>query len=319
MIQFLIKRILGLLFVIFGVTFITFIMGYFAPGDPITAMLGERATPETVAQMKHLYGLDLPWYQQYGNYLVNLARFNLGMSFRLQGRPVWDILKDGLPVSLELAFWGLLLQVFIGIPLGIISALKANTWVDTLNMSIALVLYAFPVFITGVLLQLLVIWVSKQTGVSWPVTQWGYPWRYTWTDIQYKILPILVYATAGIAYYARLARTSMLEVLKQDYVRTARAKGLREQSVVYRHAFRNALIPLVTVFGVSIGFLVTGGFFTERIFNLPGIANLTLISIDSLDYPVLQATTALLALCIVLGNLISDILYSLVDPRIKAE
>src|SRR5205823_12426129 len=126
-----------------------------------------------------------------------------------------------------------------------------------------------------------------KTGAGWPVSGWGNPWQYTWSDIQYKIVPILVYAAVGLAYFARLARTSMLEVLRQDYVRTARAKGMRERSVVYRHAFRNAMIPLVTVFGLSIGLLVTGAFFIEQIFNIPGIGQQTITSINNRDYPVI--------------------------------
>jgi len=319
MVQFLIKRFIGLIFVIIGVTFITFIMGYFAPGNPIRLLLGDHPNAVLEAQLKHAYGLDLPWYQQYYNFLTHLLKFDLGTSFKYQGRPVWDILKDGVPISLELGFWALLLQLGIGVPLGIFSAIKANTWLDTVNMGAALVVYAIPVFILAVLMQILVIWLDKQTGVSWPVSQWGVPWHYTWQDLQYKIVPILVYAAAGLAYFARLARTSMLEILRQDYVRTARAKGLREQVVVYRHALRNAVIPLVTVIGISIGFLVTGAFFIEYVFSIPGIARITLNSINDLDYPVIQATTVLLAIGVVFGNLISDLLYTVVDPRIKSE
>ncbi len=209
--------------------------------------------------------------------------------------------------------------MLIGVPLGVWSALKSNTWVDTANMAIVLTIYAVPVFVLAVLFQVFIVWLDKQTGGGWPVSQWGTPWHYTWTDIQYKIAPILVYTSAGLAYLARLARTSMLEVLRQDYVRTARAKGMRENIVIYRHALRNAMIPLVTVIGLSIGLLVTGAFFIEQIFQIPGIAGITLSSINDRDYPVIQATVILLATAVVLGNLISDLLYTVVDPRIKAE
>ncbi|HEY4382969.1 MAG TPA: ABC transporter permease, partial [Ktedonobacteraceae bacterium] len=302
-----------------GVTFITFIMGYFAPGNPIRAMMGDHYNRVLEAQLRHAYGLDLPWYQQYYNFLVHLVRFDFGTSFKYANRPVWDILKDGVPISAELSLWALILQVVIGVPLGIFSALKANTWVDTLNMSVALVIYAIPVFILAVTAQLIIVWLDKATGGSWPVSQWGTPWAYSWDDLQYKIVPIIVYAAAGLAYFARLARTSMLEVLRQDYVRTARAKGLHERVVIYRHALRNAMIPLVTVIGLSIGFLVTGAFFIEYIFSIPGIAKITLDSINNLDYPVIQGTTVLLAVGVVFGNLISDLLYTVVDPRIKTE
>lgn len=317
MVQFLVKRFIGLIFVVIGVTFITFIMGYFAPGDPVRGMLGVHYTQTAYDQLKHAYGLDLPWYQQYLNYLKNLFTFNFGLSFEYKNRQVWDILKDGVPVSLELGLWALFLQVVVGVPLGILSALKANTWIDTTNMTIMLTLYAIPSFVLAVFIQVFIVWIDKNTGANWPVANWGNPWQYTWSDIQVKLAPILVYAAIGTAYFARLARTSMLEVLRQDYVRTARAKGMREQVVIYRHALRNATIPLVTVIGITIGFLVTGAFFIERIFNIPGIAEITLTSITYRDYPVIQATTVLLAIAVVLGNLLSDILYTIVDPRIK--
>jgi ABC-type dipeptide/oligopeptide/nickel transport system permease component len=319
MIQFFVKRLIGLVFVIICVTFITFILGYFAPGDPIKVMMGEHFDPVLYASLRHQYGLDLPWYQQYYNFLSGMARLDFGYSFHEQGRLVWDILKDAVPPSAELGAWGLLLTVLIGIPVGIFSALKANTWLDTLAMGLSLVLFALPTFILAVYSQVAIVWFDKLTGAGWPVSNWGVPWQYTWEDIQFKLIPILVYAAIGFAYYARLTRTSMLEVLRQDYVRTARAKGLRERAVVYRHAFRNALIPLVTVLGLSIGTLVTGIFFIEQIFNIPGIGQTALTAITDRDYPVIQATVVLGALAVVVGNLLSDIFYSIVDPRIKAE
>ncbi|HYL43782.1 MAG TPA: ABC transporter permease [Ktedonobacteraceae bacterium] len=319
MVQFLIKRFIGLIFVVFGVTFITFIMGYIAPGDPITQLLGQHYTHDAYLSLKHAYGLDLPWYQQYFNFVTGMLHLDFGRSFEYKDRAVWDILRDGVPISTELGVWALALQVIIGVPLGIISALKANTWIETTNMVVLLTIYAIPVFVLGTLVQVVIVQLDLNTGLGWPVANWGVPWHYTLSDIQFKIVPILVYAAATVAYIARLSRTSMLEVLRQDYVRTARAKGMREQIVVYRHALRNALIPLVTIIGLSIGLLITGAFFIERIFNIPGIAEITLTSIDYRDYPVIQATTVLLAVAVVFGNLLSDILYTVVDPRIKAE
>lgn len=319
MLQFLVKRFIGLIFVVLCVTFITFIMGYFAPGDPIRNLLGTHFVPALYDQLKHAYGLDLPWYQQYYNYLRNLLTFDFGFSFKYQSRLVWDILKDGVPISLELGLWAFALELLVGIPLGILSALKSNSWIDTTNMTIILTIYAVPVFILAILFQVVIVWIDQNTGLAWPVSGWGNAWQYSWSDIQFKLGPILIYAAAGLAYIARLARTSMLEVLRQDYVRTARAKGLRERVVIYRHALRNAMIPLVTVIGVSIGLLVTGAFFIESIFTIPGIGQITIASINDRDYPVIQATTVLLAVAVVLGNLLSDILYTIVDPRIKAE
>jgi ABC-type dipeptide/oligopeptide/nickel transport system permease component len=319
MIQFLIKRFIGLLFVIIGVTFITFIMGYFAPGDPIRVMLGNHQDPVVYAALRHDYGLDLPWYQQYFHFLTGLFRLDFGLSYQYQNRPVWDLLKDGIPVSAELGFWALVLQILIGIPLGIVSALRANSWIDTTNMGLALVMYSLPVFVFAVFYQVIVVQIDIHSGAQWPVANWGNPWQYNWSDLTFKIGPIVVLALTGMAYLARLTRTSMLEVLRQDYVRTARAKGIREQIVIYRHALRNALIPLVTVLGLSIGLLVTGTFFLEDIFNIPGIAEATLAATQYRDYPVIQATAVLLAVAVVCGNLLSDLLYTIVDPRIKAQ
>ncbi len=319
MLQFFIKRLIGLVFVVISVTFITFIMGYFAPGDPIHTLLGQHYTLQSYLALKHAYGLDLPWYQQYYNFLIRLSHGDLGLSIVQQNRSVWAILKDGVPVSTELAMWSLILEVLVAVPLGIFSALKANTWLDTVNMGWMLFLYAVPSFVLAVFFQVGIVWLDQHVGFNWPVANWGVPWQYTWTDIRFKLGPILVYAAAGTAYIARITRTSMLEVLRQDYVRTARAKGLREQIVVYRHALRNALIPLATILGLTIGLLVTGAFFIEQIFNVPGITLVTLTSITNRDYPVIQATTILLAIAVVVGNLLSDILYTVVDPRIKAQ
>jgi len=322
MIQFLVKRFVGLLFVVIGVTFITFVMGINAPGDPIVQLLGQHYTPQAYAALKHAYGLDLPWWQQYLNYLHNLFTFNFGLSYEYRNRSVWDILSSGVPVSLELGLWALLLQLIIGIPLGILSALRANTWIDTTNMGIMLALYAIPVFVLAVFVQVFILWLDNITGgssgINWPVAQWGVPWHYGWSDIQFKIAPILVYAATGVAYYARLSRTTMMEVLRQDYVRTARAKGLQERVVIWKHAFRNALINVLTAVGPALGFAVGGVFIIELLFNIPGIGVYSLTAIENRDYPVVQATVLLIAVFIALANLITDVIYGIADPRIKA-
>ncbi len=319
MVQFLLKRFIGLVFVLLCVTFITFIMGYFAPGDPIRSMMGQHFNENLYLQLKHLYGLDLPWYQQYFNFLVHLLHFDFGYSYKQQQMTVISIISTNLPVTLELGFWALVLQFLIGVPLGILSAIKPNTWVDTVNMGSSIILYALPGFVLAVFVRFAIAQIDQATGAGWPPTGWGNPWQYTWPDIQAKLAPILVFALGGVGYIARLTRTSMLEVLRQDYIRTARAKGLSERIVIYRHALRNALVPLVTTFGYSLGFIVTGAFFIETIFNLPGLGSVTINAVNSRDYPVIQATVVLLTIAIVLGNLLSDILYMVIDPRIKAE
>src|SRR5258708_18523680 len=157
MVQFVAKRLIGLLFVLIGVTFITFIMGYLAPSDPIRNMMGDHFDLQTWLQLRHAYGLDLPWYQQYYNFLVHLVKLDFGISFYYQNRPVWDILKDGVPISAELGFWALVLEVLVGIPIGILSAMKANSWIDTINMGIVLVMYSLPVFVFAVFFQVIII------------------------------------------------------------------------------------------------------------------------------------------------------------------
>lgn len=317
MVQMLLKRLIGLILIVLAVTFVTFILGYFAPGDPIRALLGQQFNPTVYALLRHKYGLDQPWYQQYGTFLLNLLHFNLGLSFTQTNRPVWDILKEGVPISVELGFWALVIEYLVGIPLGIMAATRADSWVDTLSTGALLLVYTVPAFIACVVVQVFLVWLDQQTGIGWPVAGWGAPWLYDWSDLQYKIAPILILSLGGIAYIARFTRSNLLEVLHQDYIRTARAKGLSERTVIYRHALRNALIPLVTLLGLSLGLLISGAFFIEFIFNIPGIANITIRSVMAYDYPVIQATAILLAFGVVLGNLLSDILYSLVDPRIK--
>src|SRR5260370_237475 len=190
MVQFLIKRFIGLIFVVIGVTFITFVMGYFAPGDPIRTLMGSHFDPATYLQLKHAYGLDQPFFVQYWHFLTGLFRLDFGYSFEFQGQPVWSILKEGVPVSAELGFWALVLEVLIGIPIGVLSALKANTWVDTANMGIVLALYSLPVFVFAVFFQVIVVWIDVHTGAQWPVANWGNAWQYSLSDLQLKIGPI---------------------------------------------------------------------------------------------------------------------------------
>lgn len=319
MVQFLVKRLIGFLFVVLCVSFITFILGYLAPGDPIRALLGQHQDPVLYAALKHQYGLDQPWYQQYWRFLTGAVHLDFGYSFHTQGRPVSELILQGIPYSSELGFWGTVLTLVLGIPVGIVSALKANKWVDTLLMSIALVCWALPTFIVAIFAQVGIVWFDKWTGVQWPVANWGQLWQYGPDDIKYKLFPILIFALVGFAFYARYSRTTLLETLRQDYVRTARAKGLAERVVVYRHAFRNALIPLVTSIGLAFGLVIAGAFFIEQIFNIPGVASTGLQAINDRDYPVIQASVLLVAACVVLGNLISDLLYTVVDPRIKLD
>ncbi len=307
----ILRRLISLPFVIFSITFVTFLVGYLAPGDPILNMMGNRSDPAIYDRLRHLYGLDLPWFTQYWNYISGLLHGNLGLSFRYQGRPVWDMISSGVPVSFELGFVALSLSLAIGVPVGLWSALRQNSIFDRASMSFMLILYAVPSFVLIPVLR----WINYQFYLkglpSLPVAGWGRP--------EHWIMPVIVLAAASMGYMARLTRTSMLEVLRQDYIRTAISKGLRQNRVRWVHAFRNAMLPIVTVIGPSIAFLVTGAFVVENLFTIPGIGFLSVQAISQRDYPVIQSTTVLLAIAVVAMNLVTDILYVVLDPRVSLE
>ena len=309
-VQFLIRRLAGLVFVLLGVTFIVFILGYLSPGTAIDGLCGNRCTPHVLAELQHLYGLDLPWYEQYGNFLNGLLHFNLGLSFQQRGQTVLSILGSGIPLSAQLGLPAVILQIVLGVPMGIIAAVRSGSRVlDTTNMSVNLVLLALPTFVVIPFYQLFMVFLSAHPLPSAPVAYSG-----SFTDL---IAPIILLALAGMGYFARLTRTTMLDVLHQDYVRTARAKGLTERIVIYRHAFRNALNPLVTAVGPSLAFIVGGAFFAEFLFNIPGIGLAAINSIGAKDMPVVQGTTIIVALAVVVMNLVVDVVYGILDPRVK--
>lgn len=306
------RRLLSLVFVIFSITFLTFIVGYLAPGDPILVLMGPRRDPQLYANLRHQYGLDLPWYQQYFNYVVGLLHGNLGMSYRYQGRSVNAILANGIWVSISLGLVALCLSLLIGIPTGILSALRQNSWTDRSTMILMLALFSIPTFVMIPILRAFNYFVLFRNGLpSLPPAGWGTPAHW--------VMPVIVLAAVTMGYLARLTRSSMLETLRQDYIRTARAKGLPQRQVIGRHALRNALLPIITVIGPSLAFLVTGSFVVESLFAIPGVGYLGVQAIAQRDYPVIQGTTVVLAVAVVLMNLITDVLYTVLDPRIKAE
>jgi ABC-type dipeptide/oligopeptide/nickel transport system permease component len=311
LLRFLITRLIGLIFVLFCVSFVTFIMGYFAPGDPIRDILGTHSTPAIYNALRHDYGLDLPWYLQYLNFLNNVLHGTFGLSFEYRNRPAWDVLSGGIPYSTELGLEVLAATIIFGVPSGIVSALRANTGADTALTTLAIALYSVPDIAFIISFQLLMVTLYLNNLPSLPIQGWD-----TW---QARLAPVLITATTGYGYFARLTRTSVLEALSQDFVRTARSKGLRERIVIYRHTLRNACIPLLTVIGPSLGFVVTGVFITEQFFNIPGVSSITLSAITQRDYPVIQATVILTSASVVIFNALTDITYALADPRIRLE
>ena len=310
-VQMLVRRLAGLFFVVLGVTFITFIMGYFAPGDVVMEQLGLHYTPAAAATLRHYYGLDLPWYEQYGRFLVQLLHFDLGTSFITRNQTVWQILSRGVPISAELGISSLFLTFIMGVPLGLVAAVFANSRLDTTIQSISLVLYALPNFVIIFAFDIVMILLAQNALPHLPVAGWDL------TQPETLVGPIVINALGGFAFFTRLTRTSMLEILREDYIRAARAKGMSERTVIVRHAFRNALLPLITVLGPSVAFVVNGAFVTELFFNIPGIGFETVQSIEARDWPVLQGTVIILALAVVIMNMISDVCYGLADPRIK--
>ncbi|MBT9161889.1 MAG: nickel ABC transporter permease [Dehalococcoidia bacterium] len=304
--QYIVRRLLLTIPVLIGVSLLVFSMVRLIPGDPATAIAGVHATPEFIEQIREEYGLDKPLHIQYSIFMGNLLRGDLGVSART-GRPVTTEIWDTFPNTVELTVASMVIASLIGIGAGVISATKRNSIFDNSSMLVALFGVSIPVFWLGLMLMLLFAVI-----LGWfPATGRG--------TISHLILPAITLGTASAAIIARMTRSSMLEVLHRDFIITARAKGLREQIVVYKHALKNALIPVVTIIGLQLGTLLGGAVLTETVFAWPGVGRLMVDSIMARDYPVVQGAVLLLALTFVFVNLFVDILYSFLDPRIRYE
>lgn len=300
-----IRRLLALIPTLIVITAITFFMGFAAPGDPVTLMLGDKARTDQVQALKQQYGLDKPPVIQYVRYAVGVVKGDLGLSYAYRGRPVKDIILKAFTVSLKLGGAAALFAWSTGLILGILAAVYRGRWLDNLSMLLAVVGVSLPVFVEAIALMYLFGVYLKVL----PAVGWGEP--------KHFILPAIVLGTRSAAIIARITRSSMLDVLNQDYIRTARAKGLSGQRVTLKHAVKNAMIPVMTVLGTTLGTLLTGAFITETIFGIPGIGRVSLQAIFQRDYPVIQATVMLFATVFVLVNLIVDLMYGVVDPRIR--
>jgi peptide/nickel transport system permease protein len=355
--RFLTRRLIVTIPVLFGIVFIVFALARVIPGDPCRAVLGERATDAVCDDFIHRYGLDQPLFIQFGLYLQQLASGDLGESIK-HSRPITTLLVERLPTTLELTFWAIVFATVVGIPLGLLSAVRHNSKTDVGTMVFANLGVSIPVFVLGLLLAYLFALVLKDTPLSLPpsgrlssgveveplVVVWGLqnlqgPPRaildfvsgiYTfsalisgqwgaWGDAaRHLILPAIALGTIPLAITARITRSSLLEVLGLDYVRTARAKGLKERSVILRHATRNALLPVVTVIGLQLGALLSGAVLTETVFNLSGVGRTMFEAITGRDYVVIQGFTLIIALFYVLVNLVVDVSYGMLDPRVRA-
>ncbi len=357
MTQYILRRFLASLPVLFGILLVTFALARVIPGDPCRAILGEKATEEVCARFIREKGLDKPILVQFAIYLGEISRGDFGQSFRYS-MPVTRLLVERLPTTVELSFAALFVAMLIGIPLGILAAIKHNSWIDVLTMVWANIGVSMPVFWLGLMLAYVFSLLLKDTPFWLPpsgrltpgvpdtpfyqvwnihVPESGFlagmyrfiarlnllnallsaNWPLFKDALQHLILPALALGTIPMALIARITRSAMLDVLGQDYIRTARAKGLPYRAVVFKHAFRNSLIPLVTVIGLSLGSLLGGAVLTETIFGLSGVGRTLYDAITARDYGIVQAFTVVIAIFFVIINLSVDISYAYLDPRIR--
>ncbi len=312
MTKFIIRRLLLAIPTLLGVTFFVFLSLRLVPGDPAIALAGELATPELIQQVREDLGLDQPIPVQYANYVFRMVQGDMGQSIRSR-LPVTEEIQQRLPRTLTLASVSLLVSSIIGIPIGVFAATRPNSWFDGGSMVFALLGISMPIFWLGLMLMILFsVLIPQWFGLAGPLlppTGSG-----TW---QHLVMPVIALAANSMALQSRMTRSCMMEVLREDYIRTARAKGQRERIVIYRHALRNAMLPIVTIIGLQFGTLLGGAVLTETVFAWPGIGRLLVDAIGFRDYPIIQGTVLVIAVGFVLTNLIVDVLYAYLDPRIQ--
>jgi peptide/nickel transport system permease protein len=357
MLRYAIKRILVALPVLFGVLTVTFFLVRLIPGDPCTAQLGEKATPQVCAAFLKAKGLDKPIVVQFGVYLRDVLSGDLGSSIRF-ARPVTQLIVERLPTTFELGVLALLIAMAVGVTLGIIAAIRRNSAIDVVTMVGSNIGVSMPIFWLGLMLAYVFALLLKGTPLQLPPSGrlssgvtcvpfyevWGWQvnlksgggqllqffanlyifnslitlqWAVFWDALRHLILPALALGTIPMAIIARMTRSAMLEVLGRDYVRTARAKGLADITVTMRHAFRNALLPVVTIIGLQLGTIFGGAVLTETIFSLAGVGRILFDAITNRDYPIIQGFTLAIAVGYVIVNLLVDLSYGLLDPRIR--
>jgi peptide/nickel transport system permease protein len=359
MTQYTIRRLVLAIPVLLGILVVTFTLARLIPGDPCKAILGEKATAEVCERFTHEHGLDKPIPVQFWIYMKDIARGDFGESIRFS-RPVTRILIERLPTTIELALVSLIIATIIGIPAGVISAVKRNSLLDVITMVGANTGVSMPVYWLGLMLAYLFALILKDTPLWLPPSGrlspgvipvpfyevWGWQlaeesirfhvaeffanmyilnsiltfnWAVLKDAITHLILPSVALSTIPLAIIARMTRSSMLEVLRQDYIRTARAKGVIERLVVLKHAFRNALLPVVTIIGLQLGILFSGAVLTETIFGLAGVGRMLFEAITARDFPIVQAFTVVIAIGYVFVNLLVDLSYVFIDPRIRLD
>ena len=304
MFSFVARRLLLAIPTLFGVLVVVFLLLYIAPGDPVMEMVGERADAETIARLRAELRLDDPVPVQFAHYIGGVLTGDLGTSY-ITGRPIARDILERFPKTLQLATAAMLLAAALGITIGVLSARRPGSAFDRLAMGGAYLGISFPVYWVGLILILVFA-----VGLRWlPPSGFG--------RLEYLVLPALALGTRSIAFLARMTRSAMLEVLGSDFVRTARAKGLRERVVLSRHALRNAMIPIITVLGLDFGYYLTGSILTETIFSWPGIGRYVVNAIARRDLPAIQGSVLFLSVVFVLVNLLTDLLYAKADPRVR--
>jgi ABC-type dipeptide/oligopeptide/nickel transport system permease component len=302
-VAFIVRRLLLAIPTLFGVLVVVFLLLYVAPGDPVQEMVGERADPETIARLRKELHLDEPLLNQFAHYTGGVLRGDFGNSYITQ-RPIIQDIRERFPKTLLLAGSAMLLASILGITLGVLSARNPGGWFDRLGLGVAYLGISFPVYWVGLILIL----------VFAVILRWLPPSGYG--GIRYLILPAFALGSRSIAFLARVTRSAMLEVLGGDYVRTARAKGLKERVVIVRHALRNALIPIITVLGLDFGYYLTGSILTETIFSWPGLGRYVVNAITRRDLPAIQGSVLFLSVVFVMVNLLTDLAYAKADPRV---
>lgn len=306
MFRYILYRLVAVIPVLLGVSILVFFMVRLVPGDPIQIMFANQAkpSPERIAEMRHQLGLDLPIWKQYLQYLQGIVQGDFGNSIRSR-QPVFNEITERLPNTIKLTSASLLIAIAIGVTTGVISAVFKGRWIDKVSMVTAILGISIPGFWLGLMIMMLFA-----VRLGWFPVSGASTWRHL-------VLPAFTLGILSSAVIARLTRASMLDALNQDYVRTARAKGLRESTVVARHAMRNAMVPVVTIVGLQIGGLLSGAFIIESVFAYPGIGQLAVTALQARDFPVIQGIVLFVAVVYVGVNLLADLLYGLLDPRIR--
>jgi peptide/nickel transport system permease protein len=297
--RYLLGRIIATIPVVVLITVLVFLLIHAAPGDPADLLLSEEASAADIAEARHRWGLDQPIYIQYGRFLANIASGDLGMSFRYAD-PVINLIGERLPATIELAIASMLIALMIGIPLGVWAGAKPNSWADNLGSVVGFFGISMPSFWLGILHSLL-------SGNM----------KAVWDGIKHIIMPAIALGTAMMGLIMRVTRSSVLEIMSEDFVRTARAKGLGENTVLWRHVLRNALVPVITVVGLELGTLLSGSIIIETVFAWPGSGSLLISAIQSRDYPLITGTVLTYTIAFVVINFAIDFLYALIDPRIR--